>query len=87
MTVDFDATQTPQNVGQAAALVTGRTYSIQNVSDDVEVLIREAPTAPAATARGFRVKPGDSGVLSPGVDPIWIWTRTSGAACIITEAV
>ena len=87
-TLDFRATDMPRGLRAVLSLADGERYTIENLSNSVRVRIREAPTAPEATAGGHTLKPGGSGILQirHGED-MWVWVpRIDGSApCVLTE--
>lgn len=87
--MDFDATETPQDVVAALGLTVGQAYTVQNVSTVATLFLREAPVAPAAAARAFRIEAaGVFTIKSETSGGIWLWTdEAAGCPCILTEAV
>ena len=86
-TLDFRATDMPRGLRAVLSLADGERYTIENLSNSVRVRIREAPTAPEATAGGHTLKPGGAGVIRirTGTD-IWVWVpKINGEApCVLT---
>ncbi len=81
---DFDATTAPVNIVAALSLASGR-YTIQNVSTVASLFVRSASTAPAATARGFRLESGGHGMIS-GDEATYVWTDDlAGCPAIVDE--
>ena len=79
---DFDATNTPRDLVAALGLAAGTKYLIQNVSTVATLRVREAASAPAATARAFKVEAGGPLSIRPKAGQgVWLWTDDRGGSC------
>ena len=87
--LDLNATTTPAAVEDLSGFVNaGETVEIFNTDPAVSVYARTAATAPAATARGVPILPGDS--LGATVDAdlatkTWLWTSDPDGATVLIE--
>ena len=85
--VDFDATETPQDLVGALSLTAGTLYAGQNLSTFATLLFREAAATPGGGDRAFRVEAGGPFTLKPTGNPIWCWTDDpAGAPLILDES-
>ena len=80
-TLDFEATDTPQDLGAALGIDFSNRHSIENLSNSERVRIRFSPTAPASSQRGPILQPGEERIIyTTGSDKIWIWIPSPGAS-------
>ena len=79
-TLDFEATDTPQDLGAALGVDFSDHHSIENLSNSERVRIRFSPTAPTPSQRGPILQPGEARtVYTTGSDKVWVWVPRSGA--------
>lgn len=69
----------------ASAGADGARIFVQNVSSRAKVFYAEQTAAPARTARGHCLAPGDGFALrlAPGVPPgAWVWATSTGSVAV-----
>ena len=88
--LDFDATDAPRGLRAVLGLADNDAFTLENLSPNVRLKVREAATTPAATARGHFIAPGQVRTIRirAGMD-IYVWAsrRGKGAPCILTPPV
>ena len=89
-TIDFDLTGTPVDLIAGLSLKVGTVYAVQNASTTATARFRESDTAPAASARAFRIEAGGNLSIkanAPG-DKIFAWTDAAdGCPLVVSERV
>lgn len=85
--MDFDVTESPQDLVAALSLSRGTTYAVQNVSPDARVFVRVQATAPARTDRAFVIRPFEFHYPQAGTgEGIFVWSPEGAAAVVVAEA-
>ena len=80
-TLDFEATDTPQDLGMALGVDFSTHHSIENLSNSERVRFRFSPDAPASSQRGPILQPGEPRtVYTKGADKVWVWVPRDGAS-------
>ena len=85
--MDFNATQIPQNMTSALGLIVDQQYTGQNVSTVATLYAREDSVQPAVGARAFRHESGGFFYFMPSANnDLWVWTDDpDGCPVIVTE--
>ncbi len=88
-TLDFEATDTPQDLGAALGIDFSNHHSIENLSNSERVRIRFSPAAPTSSKRGPIMQPGEERIVyATGLDKVWIWVpRTGAIAHVVVDEV
>ena len=80
-TLDFEATDVPQDLGMALGVDFSDHHSVENLSNSERIRIRFSPIAPTSSQRGPILQPGESRIVyTTGSDKIWIWIPSTGAS-------
>ena len=78
-TLDFEATDAPQDLGAALGIDFSNHHSIENLSNSERVRIRFSPTAPASSQRGPILQPGEARIIyTTRTDKVWVWIPSTG---------
>ena len=80
-TLDFEATDTPQDLGAALGIDFSNHHSIENISNSERVRFRFSPTAPGSSERGPILEPGEPRTVYVATtgDKVWVWVPRIGA--------
>ena len=80
-TLDFEAMDTPQDLGAALGIDFSDHHSVENLSNSERIRIRFSPIAPDASLRGPTLQPGEGRIVySTGADKVWVWVPRDGAS-------
>lgn len=83
--LDFDATDTPQDVVAALSLTSGTRYTGQNVSTIATLFVREVSAMPTVQDRAFKVESGGNFTITPDGTSIWFWTDDPDGCPVVLD--
>ena len=86
MTLDFEITGTPTDIVSALGLTAGRAYTVQIVTRDVVVHLREGTVAPAIDAPAHILVPRGPFTIRPSSgEGVYLWVVMGGPATVVVS--